>query len=299
MTTNTKKKNLGRLFLFLTALFWGVSFVLMKNVLGNVPPMYILMFRFCGAALLLLPACAPKLKRIDKSYILGGVLMGLAIMLGYIFQTFGLRQTTPGKNAFLTSVYCVIVPFLYWAYRKKRPDKFNAASAAICIVGIGFISLDSDLRIGAGDALTIVCGFFLAIHMVITARFVEGRDPVLLAMIQFATGGLLSLLGAVFFESAPSALTSADIWSLVFLTCVCTAGCLLMQVMGQKYTPPSQAAVILTFESVFGALTSVILSHDVMTVRLSLGFALMFFAVFISETKLEFLKRSKSSVAVR
>jgi len=291
---NSKKiQNLGRIGLFSAALLWGISFVLMKNILSNIPPLYILAFRFCGAALILLPACLGKLKKIDKTYLRGGALMGTFLITGYIFQTYGLRLTTPGKNAFLTSAYCIIAPFLNWVYIKKRPDKFNAAAAIICLSGIGLISLDGDLRIGAGDALTIVCGFFYALHIVVIAKYVQGRDPLVLAMLQFAQAGMLALAGALIIEPFPSFATAADIGGLIFLTVVCTAGCLLLQVFGQKYTPPSQAAVILTLESVFGVLTSVVLFHEILTIRLICGFALTFIAVIISETKLEFLRRKR------
>ena len=288
-----KMKNLGRLALFLAAFFWGASFVVMKSVLSSVPALYILAIRFCGAALILLPACAGKVKKFDRTYMIGGAFMGAALLLGYVFQTYGLRLTTPGKNAFLTSVYCVIVPFLYWVYIKKKPDKFNLAAAVICVAGIGLISLDSDLSIGNGDALTIVCGLFFAIHIVITAKFVDKRDPVMLAMFQFASAGILALISAGIFEQPPVAVPLSDAWSLVFLTVVCTALCLLMQIFGQKYTPPSQAAVIMTLESVFGALMSVLLFHDILTLRLVAGFALTFAAVIISETKLGFLKKRR------
>jgi len=290
--TDAKMKNLGRIALFSAAFLWGVSFILMKNVLANVQPLYIIAIRFCGAALILLPACAGKLRSIDRGYFTGGILMGLALLIAYVFQTYGLTLTTPGKNAFLTSVYCIIVPFLYWALIKKRPDRFNAAAAAICIIGVGLISLEGDLSIGAGDALTIVCGFFFALHIVITARYVTGRNPVLLAMLQFAAAGVLALLGALMLESPPAGLPAADLWTLLFLTGVSTAGCLLMQVFGQKYSPPSQAAVIMTFESVFGALASVVLLYEVMTFRLAAGFTLTFAAVIISETKLGFIRNN-------
>ena len=286
-----KKKNLGRLALFSAALLWGLSFIAMKNVLSNIRTLYVLSIRFCGAAVILLPACAHKFKKIDKAYLVNGAMMGAALLLAYIFQTYGLRLTTPGKNAFLTSAYCVIVPFLYWAYIKRKPDKYNAIAALICIAGIGFISLDGDLRIGAGDALTIACGLFFAIHIVITAKAVDKRDPILLAAIQFAAAGIVSLVCALLFEPAPSGVTAVDIWTMVFLTVVSTAACIMMQVFGQKYTPPSQAAVIMTLESVFGAISSVIFYNEVMTFRLIAGFALTFAAVIISETKLEFLSK--------
>lgn len=284
--------NLGRLVLFSAALLWGVSFVVMKNVLTNIPPLCVLAIRFCGAALLLLPFAAGKLKTIDKSYLRGGAIMGAALLIAYAFQTYGLMLTTPGKNAFLTSTYCVITPFLYWVFVKRKPDKFNAAAAIVCIAGIGLITLDDDLRIGTGDALTLVSGFFFAVHIVATARIVEDRNPVVLAMLQFATVGLLSFIGAAFFEQVPATFSSADILSIIFLMVVCTAACLLMQVLGQKYTPPSQAAVILTFESVFGVVFSVILVNEQLSAKVLLGFALTFAAVVISETKLGFLKKA-------
>ena len=311
MTIKDKNfKNLGRFGLVFASFLWGVSFVLMKNILSNIPPLYILSIRFCGATVILLPACACKIKKFDKVYLRGGMIMGVALLLSYLFQTYGLNLTTPGKNAFLTSTYCVIVPFLFWAYANvglrskthrdmekwvnKRPDKYNAAAAIICLAGMGLISLDGDLRIGTGDTLTIVCGFFFALHIVVTAKFIEGRDPIILAMLQFASAGVLSIIAAIILEPFPSVVTAADVWSIIFLTVVSTAGCLLIQIFGQKYTPPSQAAVIMTLESVFGALSSAIVFREVLTIRLIAGFALTFAAVIISETKLSFLRKKHS-----
>ena len=291
--SDTKMKNLGRLALFTAALMWGISFVVMKSVLDNIPTLYILAIRFLGATLILLPVCARKLKYFDKQYLIGGILMGAVMLIAYIFQTYGLERTTPGKNAFLTSTYCVIVPFLFWLMHKKKPDKYNAIAATVCIIGIGFISLDNNLSIGTGDLLTIICGFFYALHIVLTTRYIAGRDPVMLAMTQFFTSGVLALVFAFIFETPPASLAAPDLWSMAYLTVVCTAGCIVMQVFGQKYTPPSQAAVIMTLESVFGALSSVILFSEILTPRLILGFSLSFIAVLISETKLDFLKKKK------
>ena len=118
------KKTLGRLALFSAAFLWGLSFVAMKNVLTNIPTLYVLAIRFCGAALILLPFCARSLKKIDKKYIASGALMGAILLLAYISQTYGLSMTTPGKNAFLTSAYCIIVPFLYWIHIYQRYYQF-------------------------------------------------------------------------------------------------------------------------------------------------------------------------------
>jgi drug/metabolite transporter (DMT)-like permease len=288
------KKNIGRASLLLATLIWGISFVLMDFTLNSVPTLYILAVRFCGAAVIMLIIGAKQLKKINKSYLAGGALMGLFLLAAYAFQTYGLMYTTPGKNAFLTAIYCVIVPFLYWIL-KKRPNRYNISAAFICIIGVGLISLDGNLSIGLGDALTIICGFFYAVHIVITGKAVENRSPILLTMLQFAVAGILAAIGALIFEPLPTSIPMNTVWGLAFLTVMSTALCLFLQVYGQKHTPPSQASIIMAMEAVFGAAASIIFTGETMTLKLFFGFLLTFAAVITSETKLDFLKRKRKA----
>ena len=122
----------------------------------------------------------------------------------YIVQTYGLVYTTPGKNAFLTATYCILVPFLYWAIAHKKPDRYNVLAAVVCLVGMGFVCLNNDLSVNIGDMLTICCGLFYGLHIIVTARSVEDRDPLIVTMLQFAVGARLSALWALpIFEPAP------------------------------------------------------------------------------------------------
>ena len=219
--------------------------------------------------------------------------MGVFLLAAYAFQTFGLTMTTPGKNAFLTSVYCIIVPFLYWIILRKKPDRYNIIAGVVCLVGIGFICLQSDFSIGLGDGLTLVCGFMYAVHMIVCGSLVKDRSPVLVSMIQFAVAGVIAAVLALIFEPFPTHVPPATIGVLAFLTVFSTALCLSLQSFGQKHTPTAQASVILAFEAVFGALASVIFTDEPMTAKLLIGFFLTFSAVVISETKLGFLKRNK------
>jgi drug/metabolite transporter (DMT)-like permease len=289
-------KNIGRASLLLATLIWGISFVLMDFALGSISTMYILAIRFCGAAVIMLVLGARELKKINRSYLAGGSLMGVFLLAAYAFQTYGLMYTTPGKNAFLTAIYCVIVPFLYWIL-KKKPDRYNISAGVICILGVGLISLDGNLRLGLGDALTIVCGLFYAIHMVVTSKAVENRSPMLLTMLQFAVAGIIALAGALIFEPFPASIPMTTVWNLAFLTVMSTALCLFLQVFGQKRTPPTQASIIMAMEAVFGAAASIIFTGETLTLKLLSGFLLTFVAVIVSETKLAFLRRKKNGHA--
>ena len=291
---NNNKANLGRTCLILTTLIWGSSFVILKSALDSITPLWVLAIRFSGAAILMLIACLPRLKKLDKRYVTGGCLMGLCLAAAYIVQTYGLVYTTPGKNAFLTTTYCILVPFLYWAISGKRPDKYNIIAALVCLVGVGFVCLGNDLSINIGDMLTILCGLFYGLHIIVTSRTAENRDPVLITMLQFATAAVVCFIGAVLFEPAPHDIGSGTWLSIAYMTFICTGLCYILQTVGQKYTPPSQTAVILTLESVFGSAISVILGVESLTFNIALGFFLIFIAIITSETKLDFLNKKRS-----
>lgn len=292
--TDRKKDILGRGALVLTTLIWGTSFIIMKDTLDTVPTLWLLAFRFTGAAVLMALFGARQLKTLDLGYLKGGVVMGVCLCVAYIVQTYGLVYTTPGKNAFLTATYCVLVPFLWWFFNKKKPDRYNLSAALICLVGMGLVSLQDDLSVGIGDALTCCCGLFYALHIIATAKAAEGRSPVLLSMIQFATAAVLCWIVAPLSGPMPKSIPAESWCSIAYLCFMCTGVCFLLQTIGQKYTPPSAVAVILTLESVFGTLLSILFYHERLTLRVAAGFVLIFAAVLISETKLSFLRRRET-----
>lgn len=295
MTKNHSRRNcvLGRAALVFTTIIWGTSFVILKNTINEVPTLYVLAYRFSGAAVLMLFIGFKDIKKLDLQYLKGGVITGVCIFAAYVLQTYGLFYTTPGKNAFLTTTYCVLVPFIYWITAKKRPDAFNFIAALICVLGVGFVSLDGGLTANKGDLLTLGCGLFFGLHIVATTKYIEGRSVVILTMVQFATSAVLCWIFALITDPVPTGISSTSVWSIVYLCVMCTAVCYVLQTFGQKYTPPSSVAVIMTMESVFGAAISVIFYHEQVTVKLLTGFALIFSAVLISETKLSFLKRKQ------
>jgi len=294
---NISKTALGRAALLLATVIWGISFVLMDFTLTSVPTFYILAIRFTGAAVILFAISAKRLKKIDRSYIKWGAVLGAALLSAYALQTFGLQFTTPGKNAFLTTTYCIIVPLLHWVFSRQRPDRYNVIAAALCVAGIGFISLN-DFSIGLGDGLTILCGVMYAAHIVALGAAVKDRDFIVLSALQFAYAGALAWILGLLTQPFPEAIPTNTVYALAFLTVMSTALCLTLQVFGQKHTPPTQAAIIMALEAVFGAAASVAVGSEVITPRLALGFALTFLSVIVSETKLSFLRGKRKSEEV-
>ena len=287
---------IAKLSLLLATLIWGSSFIIMKDALDDITTFYLLAVRFTGAFILLGIVFWKKWKHISKDVVVAGFVMGTALIAAYAFQTFGLAETTPGKNAFLTAGYCILVPFLFWMLSGTRPDKFNVLAAILCIVGIGLVALDEQLTIGRGDLLTLVCCIFYALHIVVSAQFTRTMDVMLLTIGQFFFAAAWSWVMALLFEP-PLVVSemSTEIWMVLGYLCVfATAGALGLQTFGLKYTSPSAGALILSLESVFGVIFSIMVGAETVTVRLLIGFAVIFIAIVVSETKLEFLFTDKN-----
>ena len=281
--------------IILATVIWGSSFVVMKNSVDVLPTFWLLAIRFTCAALVLGLVFIKRWKVVDRQYLIGGTVMGLCLFLAYAFQTFGLERTTPGKNAFLTAVYCVIVPFLYWAIAHRRPDRYNVLAAVLCIAGIGLVSVTgSDASaFNSGDVLTLIGGFFFAAHIVAVSKWSEGRDIFMLTVLQFASFALFSWIG-VLVTRAPLPVEAFDgglVFSLAYLVIFASCGSLLFQNIGQKYTAPATAAVLLSLEAPFGVVFSILFAGERPTPLMLVGFVLIFIAVVCSETKFSFLQK--------
>ena len=255
---------LASLGLILTTMIWGFAFVVMKNSVDLIPPTYLLAIRFSMSAVLLALLFHKNLFAADRQTILCGAILGIFLCLSYQFQTYGLKYTTASKNAFITTLYVIIVPFFYWIVSKKRPTGRNIAAAFIAVIGLALLSLQGDLTINFGDFLTLVCGLMFAIHMVFIDKFTEHHDPIALTVI-------------------PVLANQSLIVGLLYLAVFSTTVSYLLQNIGQKYLSASTSAILLSLESVFGTLFSVIFLKDVLTGKMLVGCALMFAALILSE----------------
>ena len=283
----------GRVALLTAALIWGSSFIVMKNAVEGVPVFMLLGIRFTVGCLLLMLIFHRRLKTIGKKQLLHGAVVGTLLFAAYTVQTFGLRETTPGKNAFLTAVYCVLVPFVNWLIFRRRPTGWNWLAAVMCLAGIGLVSLEGDLTMNRGDALTLVGGVFYALHLVAVSRFGEEDDPVMLTMLQFGASAVWCWGLSLLTESLPNPFPTNAWFELAYLAVFATTAALLLQNVGQSVTPAAPAAILLSLESVFGVAFSVMLGAEGLTAQLVFGFALIFLAVVASETQFSFLRKGR------
>ena len=286
-------KKLAKPMLFAAALIWGTSFFIMKNALDSLPVYALLAIRFTAGAILLSIVCVKKWKDFTVDYLWRGAVVGGFLFTAYTVQTFGLSLTTPSKNAFLTAVYCVLVPFFTWMVVHRRPDRYNIAAAVLCVAGVGLVSLNEALTINIGDLLTLLCAVFYAAHIVAVEKLSPGKDIYLITIFQFAFAALYSWIFSLTTEVFPAqALRDPAVFlPLAYLCVMATTVALLFQNVGQIWSDPASASVILSLESVFGVMFSVVCYGDEVSFKMLCGFAIIFVAVLCSETKFSFLRK--------
>ena len=295
------KRNLEYIFsagLVLTAAIWGFAFVIVKDSLEYIGPTWMVGIRFCIAALCLSLIFIKRFRHLTKKIFFHGCLLGLFLFTAYETQTIGCNYTTAGKNAFLTTVYVILVPLLGWPVFKKRPAWFVWLAAFLSVTGIALLALNGETGkwylMNKGDVLTLICGFFYAVHIIGGAFFVKDEDVILLTVFQFFTAGTLGMLLAPFADGVLDCNLFANrsvVVSLLYLGLLSSMLCFCLQNVGLKYVNSSLASLFLSLESVFGVLFSCLILHETMTFKMAAGCVLIFAAILVAEVIPGFMKR--------
>lgn len=286
MKRNTAPKLLAQLSLLLVAIIWGSSLIVVKDATDSISPSFIIALRCTISCVLFSLIFFKKLKQINKSYIIGGLIIGACLFFAYFTQSVGVIYAMPGKSAFLSSIYAVLVPFVHWVISRSRPTLRHLAAAAICCIGILLTSIEPGFTIALGDILALVSGFFYAAQIAAIDKYGDGLDPILISITQFGGCAVIAWIVCLFTERGVPALPVSALGDVMYLAVMCTGVALVLQTVGQKQVDPTGAAIIMSLESVFGMLFSILLCGEELTVKLALGFALILFAVVLSQVQL-------------
>lgn len=290
MGKENNKTLMADMALLLVAIIWGGSFIVIKSALDFMDPIYMTFLRFTTSSILMGLIFLKNMRRMDLGDLRAGIIIGIFMFFAFITQTIALNYTTPGKQAFITASNVVMVPFIYWALTKDRPDIFEVFAAVLCFVGIGILSLEGSLKMGLGDRLTLVCAVFFALHIISIGKYSKEHDPIVLSVVQFGVVGILSLITCLIFKVEFKPITMDVAKTIAYMTVVSTIIAFGIQNVAQKYTTSTHAAIILSLESVFGALFSILVGKDVFNIRFIIGCIAIFIAIITAETKWKFIR---------
>ena len=284
--------------LLLIGILWGMGFVTVEIGLNaGMNTFYLMWLRFLGSFVLLSILFRKKIKKVSKDDLKAGVILGIIQYFGYVFQTYGAAHTTVGKNAFFTAINVIIVPYIFWMLNKKRPDIFSFSASIICLIGVGIMSLDSNLNfthLNKGDVMTIISAFFFALQVAYTGYFGRKVHPMNLVLLQMLVGGLL-FAGTQFATSGLREvipLHGETLMAIIYAVVFSTAIPMLLQIYCQRLTTATRASILMSTESMFAPIFAFLVLGEMMTLRVALGAVFILFSVVVSETKLGMVKEA-------
>ncbi|MFZ1080655.1 MAG: DMT family transporter [Candidatus Kryptoniota bacterium] len=240
----------AELILLSITLIWGGTFAVVKFALANSSPLTFLAIRF-GIASLIFPLIYRKnYFSMDKATFIGGAFLGVLLMVGFAFQTIGLKYTTSSKSAFITGLLVAFTPIAQAIIERKLPSKGNLIGVGLVAVGLYLLTSPSGQGFNIGDILTFFCAISYAIYIVYLDIFSKKHDVSKLTLLQLSITSLLSIAIAPFVETMEVHLTTGFIWALLYTSILATVFATYLQTKYQRDTTPVRAAIIFSMEPV-------------------------------------------------
>lgn len=293
----TKTQLKANILLLLTAAIWGLAFVAQKVGAEHVGAFTYNGIRFALGSISLIPLILflnkkkgenEETKNNDrdslKLTVKAGIIAGCALFIATSLQQMGVMGTTAGKAGFITGLYMVIVPIL-GLFLKQKVNKSTWIGIVIAIIGLYLLSINEDFSISNGDLLVLIGSVGWAIHILLIDNFTKKIDPLKLSSVQFATCSILSLVMAIIFEDINMVGISGAMVSILYGGLLSVGVAYTLQVVAQKNAKPSHAAILLSMESVFGALGGAMFLGERIGARGLVGCILIFIAIIISQLK--------------
>jgi drug/metabolite transporter (DMT)-like permease len=256
-----KERRRADLLLLLVALVWGSAFAAQRLGMEQVGPFAFNATRFAVGAFTLIPILGwQRLRALSRAELRPGALLGLLLFAAASLQQIGLIWTMAGKAGFITGLYVVIVPILLALLWRERVGWSGWLGAGLATAGLFLLSSGVDavtkanFHLAPGDGWILGSALVWALHVIAIGEIAPGLDPLRLALVQFAVCSLLSLLSALLLEPGtwPGLLVAAP--AILYAGILSIGLGYTGQVVAQRHTKPTHAAIILSLESVFAAL---------------------------------------------
>lgn len=286
MRQDQKRQYFAEFMLATVTIFWGATFPIVKDAIGEMPVMAFLWVRFAMAALLLAAITGRAgFATLDRRGWRLGILLGTLLFFAYLFQTFGLERTSSANAGFVTGLGVVWVPLLAGPLLRKPAAFGSKIGVVLALTGLFMLTWHTPWTLNFGDILVAICSVFVALHIIGLDAFTKGYDGRGLAFVQIATMAVLGCIGSVLFEpvSWPQQWTSSLIFAFVITAVFATAYAFWAMTTFQNRTTPTRAALIYTLEPVFAAVFSVWLAGDRLTAIGWAGGALIVFGMLVAE----------------
>jgi drug/metabolite transporter (DMT)-like permease len=264
-----KSRNMLYLAMLGTAAIWGGSFVVMKDSLEKQDVFSFLASRFILASLLMFMYRPTALRGLSKRFVLRGIFAGVLLGSGYIFQTFGLTNTTVSNTGFITGLYLVFTPLISLIILRRHVIRIQWFAVLLAFIGLFLISYNG-VSIGRGETLVLISAILYGAHFVALGEWSDGGNTYALTLIQIATLGVMASLFTIKdgFQLPPD----SSVWLAVLFTAFfATFLAFLVQTKAQSVMSATAASVLLATETPFAVIFGLYFNSDPLTLKIISG----------------------------
>lgn len=291
-----QNKLIGPLLLIIAAFIWGSAFVAQSEGAKHLGPFTFLCLRsFLGTAVLLpvifvtdmgkkkRGTLVKSTKKDIKALIVGGITCGIILFGASASQQIGLdKGTEPGKAGFITALYILLVPvFSLFLGKKVRPIIWGCIG--ISVVALYLLCVKEDNSIVPADLFVLLCAALYAVHILVIDKVAPDIDGVKLSAMQFFVAAVICIIPALLFEEASLENIKAATVSIAYAGIMSSGIAFTFQIIAQKRTEPTLASMLMSLESVFAVLTSLVILGQLPTLREGIGCVLMFIAIIVAQ----------------
>ena len=259
------------------AAVWGSSFVVMKDSLERQNVFSFLSSRFILAALLMFLYKPGVFRGLTNKFISRGIIAGILLGSGYIFQTYGLTKTTVSNTGFITGLYLVFTPLISLIILKRHVLKIQWLAVIVATIGLFFISYNG-VTIGLGEILVLISAFIYGAHFVALGEWSDGKNTYALTFIQVVTVAALTSIFA--FKDGFQIAPDSTVWLAILYTAFfATFLGFLIQTKAQSVMSATVASVLLATETPFAVFFGLYFHSDPLTLRIITGGSLVMLAM--------------------
>lgn len=279
--------------LVLVSIVWGTTFFIVKDTVSSVNEYFLVFVRSFLAFVFIFVYQLFKSKKqlINKRAFFNGSILGVLLATAYASQTIGLKYTSTGHSAFITSSAVIVVPFILFFFYKTKILKIDWFAVLMVISGLFLLTYDIETSINIGDIITITTAVAGAIHLVLAGRFITKSEALPLVTYQFLGASVVSLLAWLITGASPVVISFKSGLSLIYLGLIGTLFCYFVAVWVQKYVSSLKVAIIFSLEPVFAAIIGYFLLHEVLSPMEFVGTTLILTGVIFHSVARSYIDR--------
>ncbi|GHD93336.1 membrane protein [Pseudocitrobacter faecalis] len=276
--------------LILITMFWGGTFLAVQYAVSFSGPFFFVGVRFAMAAVAVGVLCARSLRGLTRLELKAGMVIGIAIALGYSLQTWGLQSIPSSKSAFITAMYVPLVPLLQWLCLGRMPGLMSCVGIVLAFIGLIFLAGPNGdlLALGQGELITLASAVAIAAEIILISAWAGKVDVRRVTVIQLATASIVAFAMMVpAGESVPP--VSSGLLIVALGLGIFSAIIQVTMNWAQRSVSPTRATVIYTGEPVWAGIFGRLAGERLPALAL-LGAAFIVVGVLVSEMK---FKRKK------